>query len=411
MPNINIKYKDVNGNEVVKKADVVTAYNKEGRKSIVLEFGELDGENKVVQVIYDNATGTYQAVPDGEDWQNEKGNLVACLRDQLPLEEYINMENPEETILVNISREDNKIGHPLALREANYLNIKGNYQKALQALRSPKVESVATILPKEEVNVNVQNISSGMMEAGIPDNSIVDMSSEIPKMEAIQNEPININNMIYTEMPVQEVIQNETPSIDTPKIEPTPVSAPMPEPTPIPEPIVVPEPTPFPPMDINSSIKSEEPSKIMEVIKTPTGMLNEVKDMPPIMDAPKIDNIVPFTSVASEAPVISDVTQNEKHETSAVEATYMESFEKSIAQMKEATEKMKSAHELFENAYKQIESAMEVATKTSENVKNVSHENYQQIQGRDAISRQTFENAQRMMNSQNEEEPTLTRAA
>jgi len=36
MPNINIKYKDVNGNEVVKKADVVTAYNKEGRKSIVL---------------------------------------------------------------------------------------------------------------------------------------------------------------------------------------------------------------------------------------------------------------------------------------------------------------------------------------------------------------------------------------
>ena len=129
MPNINIKYKDVNGNEVVKKADVVTAYNKEGRKSIILEFGELDGENKVVQVIYDNATGTYQAVPDGEDWQNEKGNLVACLRDQLPLEEYINMENPEETILVNISREDNKIGHPLALREANYLNIKGNYQK------------------------------------------------------------------------------------------------------------------------------------------------------------------------------------------------------------------------------------------------------------------------------------------
>ena len=281
MPNINIKYKDVNGNEVVKKADVVTAYNKEGRKSIVLEFGELDGENKVVQVIYDNATGTYQAVPDGEDWQNEKGNLVACLRDQLPLEEYINMENPEETILVNISREDNKIGHPLALREANYLNIKGNYQKALQALRSPRVESVATILPKEEVNVNVQNVSSGMMEAGIPDNSIVDMSSEIPKMEDIQNEPININNMIYTEMPVQEVIQNETPSIDTPKIEPTPVSAPMPEPT------------PFPPMDINSSIKSEEPSKIMEVIKTPTGMLNEVKDMPPIMDAPKIDNIVP----------------------------------------------------------------------------------------------------------------------
>jgi len=356
-------------------------------------------------VIYDNATGTYQAVPDGEDWQNEKGNLVACLRDQLPLEEYINMENPEETILVNISREDNKIGHPLALREANYLNIKGNYQKALQALRSPKVESVATELPKEEVNVNVQNISSGMMGAGIPDNSIVDMSSEIPKMEAIQNEPININNMIYTEMPIQDVIQNETPSIDTPKVESTPVSAPMPEPTPIPEPIVVPEPTPFPSMDINSSIKSEEPSKIMEVIETPTGMLNEVKDMPPIMDAPKIDNVVPFPGVASEASVTNDGVQDVSHENSAVEATYMESFDKSIAQMEQAVQQMKSAYET-------MQSAVDLVRKTSENVKSVSHANFQEIQKMNDLSRQTVENYQRELNLQNNsEEPTITRAA
>lgn len=393
MPNINIKYKD--GNEVVKKADVVTAYNKDGRKSIVLEFGELDGENKVVQVIYDNATGTYQAVPDGEDWHSEKGNLVACLRDQLPLEEYIDIENTEETILVNISREDNKIGHPLALREANYLNIKGNYQKALQALRSPRVESVATILPKEEVNVNVQNVSSDMMEAGIPDNSIVDMSSEIPKMEDIQNEPININNMIYTEMPVQEVIQNETPSIDTP----------TPTPTPIPEPIVVPEPIPFPSMDINSSIKSEEPSKIMEVIETPTGMLNEVKEMPLIMDAPKMDNVVPFPGVASEASVTNDGVQDVSHENSAVEATYMESFDKSIAQMEQAVQQMKSAYET-------MQSAVDLVRKTSENVKSVSHANFQEIQKMNDLSRQTVENYQRELNLQNNsEEPTLTRAA
>ena len=421
MTSTNIKYLDTNGNEVVKEASVVAAFN----DNIVLEFGEVEGENKVVQVIYDNATGTYQAVPDsqekGSKWYESKDKLVKILKDQLSLEEY---KSVPETIHVNITREDKKIGHPLALREANYMSIKANYEKSLSALRTPKEEVIAEV-PKEVIPTPVaQDVSNiqpipevvGPVITDVP--SVVaqaNVSSDIPVVdtqesevasvgEDIQNKPFDINNIVYTEMPVQEAEREES---TVPVIEDVSKSNSLLEPQPTPSPVNISSipPTPTP-------IINEEPSKIMEAIQVPEdgNTISKVDNMPPIVDALKQDSIVSFPGVLSENAV-NNSDQESKVENSAVEASYMDSFDKSIAQMKQATEKMQSAYEMMKSAYEQMESAMNLATETSENVKNVSHANFQEIQGMNAISRQTFENAQRMMASQNTDEQNLSRAA
>lgn len=406
MASTKIKYLDTNRNEVVKEASVVAAFN----DSIVLEFGEVEGENKVVQVIYDKESGTYQAVPEGSEkgtkWYKSKDKMVKVLKDQLPIEEY---KDVPEVINVTIVREDGKVGHPIALREANYLAIKGNYEKALAKLRAPKAEEVVAEIPKEETIVQeipgiepMPEVASVVKEPPIVDNQ-VGSTNNVPVMEDIKNEPIDINNIVYTEMPVQEEMkmqENVAPVIeDVSKGE------------------AIPAPVVNGPVIAEAPIMNEGPSKIMEAIQVPEdgNTISKVDNMPPIVDAPKQDNIVNFPGVTPENVIVNNGVQQQpiakesKGENSAVEASYMDSFDKAIAQMKEATEKMTSAYEM-------MKSAMLLVTDTSENVKNVSHANFQEIQGMNEISRQTFENAQRMMASQNNiedniEEQSLKRAA
>lgn len=320
MASTKIKYLDANRNEVVKEASVVAAFN----DSIVLEFGEVEGENKVVQVIYDKESGTYQAVPEGSEkgtkWYESKDKMVKVLKDQLPIEEY---KEVPEVVNVTIVREDGKVGHPIALREANYLAIKGNYEKALDKLRAPKVEEAAAEIPKEETIVQeapsiepMPEVASAVKESPIVDNQ-VNVVNAIPVMEDIKNEPIDINNIVYTEMPVQEEMKIE--GNVAPIIEDVSKSAPV-----VNGPVIA-----------EAPIMNEGPSKIMEAIQVPEdgNTISKVDSMPPIMDAPKQDNIVNFPGVTPENVIVNNGVQQQpiakesKGENSAVKDSYLSRME------------------------------------------------------------------------------------
>ncbi len=381
----------VNGTE---KRRVLTAFRVEGKDNYTVFFTgkNVDGNEVTESFVQKMGEDKFHSIPK-EEWTKVKKEYYVkhCLRGQKEGVSYI--EVPSQ-IMVTDS------GNPLALRKENLDTIEMNYNKALQEIRARKVE----VVPPSNLDVNpvamesVNISSTGNLESNSQEQASMDVMSNVET-------PININNMIYTEMPLHE---------DAPKEEPVghvveDISATMKQ-----------------DLDSNEisvvSSMNEESSKIMEAIETPSGMLNEVQEMPAIKDASKdniisfpgnssnqvqetlsgvetqkSDNIIPFPGSSSEEPTpINNHAENARIN-SPVETSYMEDFDKSIAQMEQAAEKMKLAYEM-------MQSAVNLVKETSENVKHVSHENFQQIQGMNAISRQTFENAQRIANFQNQAE-------
>lgn len=387
----------INGTD---KREVLTAFKvlEKQAEYIVLLTEKFVDENRITESFFKKSgEDKFHSIPEDE-WTNVKTDyyIMHCLRGQKEGVSYI--EAP-----TNIVTEGK--GNELALRKGNMDTISANYIKGLQELHT----SVISEEPKqEEVVVASENIP-------IVEPIVTPAISEAT--EIVKNEAIDVNNMIYTEMKAPEGTNEEAIPIHdaVPQMDSVIVSQPEPSVAPTIEPALNLN-SAFAPVSDSISTKQEESSKIMEAIQIPDNTIGVVQDLPPIVDMPKEDNIVNFSGVSTEnvvneEPSIPKIQENNE-EYSPVEASYMDSFDKSIAQMEQATEKMQSAYEMMKSAYEQMNAAMNIVKETSENVKHVSHENFQQIQGMNAISRQTFENAQRMMNSQNTtEEPSLSRVA
>ncbi len=383
MAEITIKFP----NEEQRKK-LLTAYARTGEKAedfIAVETGEKEGENTLVEIFSKLPTERkFHNIVTTEAWNETKDDLVRhCLRGEKDGVEY-----REVALLI----EAEEHGHPIQLREGNRAKIEKNYVDFLAKKKMQEEQKVAT--NNEQTIAPVQTI----------DNSIKEVKP------ATEVSAVDTNNMIFTEYTNQPPV--------TTKEATTPI---IPEPIKEVPPVI--EPVALEPLNINSietNPKEMAPTptaatNIMEAIKTPTDMVSEIKDMPAIEDVQ-----APLPSIEKQ-PIIEDSKTIEK---SAVEMSYMESFNQSVKKIIEAKEQMQVAYEMMNKAYEQFKNAMaeslqtmENTQKTVENVTESATAKYKEINERDGISRQTFENAQRIMEQSNvvafnnREEQTLTRVA
>ncbi len=307
-----------------------------GTDYIVLETDKMENENRIVGVSHKPQNETLFSCPVNSStdkaWDATKKVLVDDIHDKKDDFVYI---KPTEEIMVT----ENFV-HELALRDANYQKLAGNYQAFLKA----------------EEEKQAQTAINPFEQQPLPDVQ----QPETPVLE--QPQPLEGATPVVEQAPVSEIpspIQPETPNMEN--IPGPEVVAPI-ENAPV-------EMTPVGTPEINNSVVEQQP--IVEEATIPTAPV--IENTPVAQSAPVVEE----TPIVNEA--VNPVEEPKKEKESIVSKSYMENASELISKVREMTDKYIENMEEMKN---EIGRQLEEAKKINE------------------LAKQTYDNAQQIVSSQ-----------
>ena len=360
----------------------------EGITYYVINDG-MDGQNYKVRVTRKkDSVAKFSNIIDLEEWKEAKKQLVnVALHNNTEEAEFIPSAGKIEV-------EENEYGKVLALRSENAEEMKKNYKVAMQKRKEAEIKPQTDNIVYSKDTIISENVTPSSSVAPITEN----LNSVQENMQTLENSTPITTNMAPTQNPV------EMPSFAS-------VSMQTQQPTQLVE------------NSANNSMNGiindgtmfgTEPKEVVQTITTPLIMegpmptLNQASSMTPSPVVTPVITPTPTTNV--EQPInIQNMASAENNGIttsmhSAVQNTYMASFANVLKGIDLATQEIGEVHTKATqvvaecvNMLSKLENVKQDIQKSQESCLSTLKE----VQMRDDLSRNTFNNAQQMMNQAN----------